>query len=121
MTATTDAQCKACDATWYLNGTHCCQKGMFWDPVGLICRARDPCYSALGFPTSSSYCNLFAPDIGSYGTCSLSSWLSSSPYCVDYSLTPPRTCCFVNAGIFGYAELDSQFYYWHESIPIVVY
>jgi hypothetical protein len=122
MLATTDAQCKACDATWYLNGTHCCQKGMFWSTTDLACRERDPCYSPLGFFSSSSYCNLVGPNIGSYGTFQMSSWFGSNPsLCLNTILSPDKACCFMNAGMYGFTLPGDQFYLWHEVGNISIY
>lgn len=59
MAATTDAQCKACNSTWYLSkGTNCCPPGYEWYAATGMCISHEPCY-ATSLP---SYCNSMAPN-----------------------------------------------------------
>lgn len=124
MTATLDSTCKTCNANWWLNGTHCCQKGWRWNSVAGACEAHDSCYRA---GSSLNRCTSRAPNCLPALGCTPGpepTWWGTpfNTYCVidNPSPSPDQACCFINAGLFGLVSGDTE-YYWHERQDIVTY
>jgi len=112
MAARYKEDCEKCGM--WLSGCRCCPKGMFWSPVDLMCRERDPCYSPNW--AKPTFCHFYAPNILPMSLRD-DSWWSSTLRCV----TPTSVCCFVDAGLFGYILPGEEFYYWHEKQNIITY
>jgi hypothetical protein len=115
MASTSDADCKACNANWYLSkSTHCCQKGYEWDSLSGTCIGHEPCYAL----SSPGFCNSLAPN----SPAPQSTWWNNPFTSPIGCITDTRQgCCYNGTGLYGYL-LGDQFYYWHNREKnIVVY